>query len=223
MSASTNPLVAKAKKLGAPAGAIAAVLLAIAFLVGHNVHAASVEAVASNGAAPLDDSSVSSLVALDNAVEAVAARVTPAVVNVSVTARASAEKTDDDDQGPGGIPPGAIPPEFRKFFGNGGRGRGLMPPSAQVERGIGSGIIISPDGYIVTNNHVAGEATQIRVTLNDRRVFPAKLVGVDKLNDLAVIKIDAKNLTAVAWGDSTKLHPGQTVLAFGSPFGYFQF
>jgi serine protease Do len=171
----------------------------------------------------MDDSSVSSLVALDNAVEAVAARVTPAVVNVSVTARASAEKTDDDDHGSGGMPPGAIPPEFRRFFGNGGHDRGLMPPSGQVERGIGSGIIISPDGYIVTNDHVVGGATQIRVTLNDRRVFPAKLVGEDKLNDLAVIKVDAKNLTAVAWGDSTKLHPGQTVLAFGSPFGYFQF
>ena len=64
---------------------------------------------------------------------------------------------------------------------------------------------------------------QIRVTMNDRRVFPAKLIGVDKLNDLAVIKIDAKNLPSIAWGDSTKLHPGQTVLAFGSPFGYFQF
>ena len=223
MSESTNSLVARAKKLGAPAGAIAAVLFAIAFVVGHNVHAASVDAVASNGVAPMDDSSVSSLVALDDAVEAVAARVTPAVVNVSVTARASAEKTDDDDHGSGGMPPGAIPPEFRRFFGNGGHDRGLMPPSGQVERGIGSGIIISPDGYIVTNDHVVGGATQIRVTLNDRRVFPAKLVGEDKLNDLAVIKVDARNLTAVAWGDSTKLHPGQTVLAFGSPFGYFQF
>ena len=59
--------------------------------------------------------------------------------------------------------------------------------------------------------------------MHDRRVFPAKLVGVDKLNDLAVIKIDATNLPSIAWGDSTKLHPGQTVLAFGSPFGYFQF
>ena len=64
---------------------------------------------------------------------------------------------------------------------------------------------------------------QIHVTMNDRRVFPAKLIGVDKLNDLAVIKIDANNLPSIAWGDSTKLHPGQTVLAFGSPFGYFQF
>jgi serine protease Do len=59
--------------------------------------------------------------------------------------------------------------------------------------------------------------------MNDRRVFPAKLVGVDKLNDLAVIKIDAKDLPSIPWGDSTRLHPGQTVLAFGSPFGYFQF
>ena len=98
-----------------------------------------------------------------------------------------------------------------------------MPQQPQLEHGIGSGIIISPDGYIVTNDHVVDGATQISVTLNDRRVFPAKLVGVDKLNDLAVIKIDANNLPSIAWGDSTKLHPGQTVLAFGSPFGYFQF
>jgi serine protease Do len=96
-----------------------------------------------------------------------------------------------------------------------------QPP--QVEHGIGSGIIISPDGYIVTNNHVVDHAVQLRVALHDRRVFPAKLIGVDKLNDLAVIKIDAKDLPSIAWGDSTKLHPGQTVLAFGSPFGYFQF
>jgi serine protease Do len=61
------------------------------------------------------------------------------------------------------------------------------------------------------------------VTLNDKRVFPAKVVGVDKLNDLAVIKIDAHNLASIAWGDSTQLHPGQTVLAFGNPFGNFPF
>jgi len=81
MSASTNSLIAKGKKFAVPAGAVAMLLLAFAYLLGHNTaHAAS--AAASNGAAPLDDSSVSSLVALDNAVEAVAARVTPAVVNV---------------------------------------------------------------------------------------------------------------------------------------------
>ncbi len=83
-------------------------------------------------------------------------------------------------------------------------------------------MIISPDGYIVTNNHVVDGAMQMRVTLSDRRVMTAKLVGVDKLTDLAVVKVDAHDLPSIAWGDSAKLKPGQTVLAFGSPFGYFQ-
>lgn len=219
MSASTNSLVAIIKKFGVPIGAAAAVLLGGALLLGHTAHAAATL----SGGAPMDDDSVSSLVALDNAVEAVAARVTPAVVNVAVTARLTGQDVDGDgdDQDAGGqIPQGAIPPEFRRFFGPLGRGQN---PQSQIEHGIGSGIIISPDGYIVTNNHVVDGATQVRVTLNDRRVFNAKVVGVDKLNDLAVIKINANNLTTVAWGDSTKLRPGQSVLAFGSPFGYFQF
>ena len=229
MSVTTNSLREKAKKLGAPAAAAASVLLGFALIVGHTAHAAA-HIGGLDAAAPMDDNSVSSLVALDNAVEAVAARVTPAVVNVSVTARVNAQDadSDDDDTQDNGnghrnvIPPNAIPPEFRRFFGPmGPMGRGQNPQ--QIEHGIGSGIIISPDGYIVTNNHVVDDATQIKVTLNDRRVFPAKLVGIDKLNDLAVIKIDAKNLSTIAWGDSTRLRPGQTVLAFGSPFGYFQF
>ncbi len=113
-----------------------------------------------------------------------------------------------------------LPPGLRQFFGN---GMPQMPSQPQIEHGVGSGIIISPDGYIVTNNHVVDGATQIRVTLNDRRVLNAKVVGTDKLTDLAVVKVDATDLPTVIWGDSTKLKPGQTVLAFGSPFGYFQF
>ncbi len=223
MSATTNSLVVKVKKFGAPAAAAAAVLLGFSFLIGHCVAHAASNGAALNGGTPMDDSSVSSLVALDNAVEAVAARVTPAVVNVAVTARVSGQDADSEDDGQasgnGQIPQNAIPPEFRRFFQFGGGGQA----QPQIEHGIGSGIIISPDGYIVTNNHVVNGATQVRVTLNDRRVFPAKVVGVDKLNDLAVIKINAHDLTTIAWGDSTKLRPGQTVLAFGSPFGYFQF
>jgi len=217
MSVSTNSLVAKAKRFAAPAAVAAALLLGFAFSYAPHfrVHAAS------NGAMPMDDNSVSSLVALDNAVEAVAARVTPAVVNVSVTSRASAENLMEDGQNPG-FPGGELPPEFKRFFFGFGNGRSAAP-TPQLQHGIGSGIIITPDGYIVTNGHVVDNATQIRVTLNDRRVYPAKLIGVDKLNDLAVVKIDAKGLTNIAWGDSAKLHPGQTVLAFGSPFGYFQF
>jgi serine protease Do len=97
------------------------------------------------------------------------------------------------------------------------------PSQPQIQHGIGSGIIISPDGYIVTNDHVVADATSIKVTLNDRRVLDAKVVGADKLTDIAVIKVNATNLPSIVWGDSTKLQPGQTVLAFGSPFGYFQF
>src|SRR5450755_3931330 len=99
MPASTNSLVAKARKLALPAGVAASLLLGGAFLIGHNqVHAAGAAGVLGT-ASPLDDSSVSSLVSLDNAVEAVAARVTPAVVNVSVTTRGSSEQaTSEDDQ-----------------------------------------------------------------------------------------------------------------------------
>jgi serine protease Do len=215
MSVSTNSLVAKVKKSALPLGAAAALLLAIFFAVNHNVAHAAVGA-----ATPIDDSRVSSLVALDNAVEAVAARVTPAVVNVSVTARGKDDDPDGDQADNGQNQ--QLPPGFQFFFGPQGPARGMKPP-AQIEHGIGSGIIISPEGYIVTNHHVVDGSTQVRVTLDDKRVFPAKVVGVDKLNDLAVIKIDAKNLPSIAWGDSTKLHPGQTVLAFGNPFGNFPF
>ena len=222
MSASTNSLVARTKRFVIPVGGVAALLFAITLLLGHNsVHAASWGA-----ASPLDDNSVSSLVSLDNAVEAVAARVTPAVVNVSVTSRGSSDSEAEDGQGQSGGQ-GGIPPGFEWFFGpqgpQGGGHMRRMPQQQQVEHGIGSGIIISSDGYIVTNNHVIDNATEIRVTLNDRRVLKAKLVGADKLTDLAVIKISATGLPSIAWGDSGKLRPGQTVLAFGSPFGSLQF
>ncbi len=89
-----------------------------------------------------------------------------------------------------------------------------------MEHGIGSGVIISPDGYIVTNNHVVDGATDVKVTLSDRRILNAKVVGTDPLTDLAVIKVDATNLPNIPIGDSSSLRPGQTVLAFGNPFGF---
>jgi serine protease Do len=220
----TNKLVDKVGRFAAPAGAAVALVLAAGMFFHHNgVHAAMMSSPASSisSAAPMEDDNVSSLVALDNAVEAVAARVTPAVVNVAVTSRGSSESDheagEEQDQGQQGQIQG-LPPGFAQFFGHGGQ-----PQQPQVEHGIGSGIIISPDGYIVTNNHVIDGAVQIRVTLHDRRVLNAKLIGADKLTDLAVIKVDANDLPSIAWGDSSKLKPGQTVLAFGSPFGYFQF
>src|SRR5277367_4448613 len=200
MSASTNSLVAKAKRFGFPLGAVAALLLSVPFIVCHQrVNAASY-------GTPLDDNSVSSLVSLDNAVEAVAARVTPAVVNVAVTSRGSSERMTEDDQdsGQGQGQMQGMPPGFSQF-GPGGP-MGQIPQQPQIEHGIGSGIIISPDGYIVTNNHVVDGAVQVRVTLHDRRVLTGKVIGTDKLTDLAVIKVDGHDLPTIAWGDSTKLH-----------------
>ncbi|HLJ29746.1 MAG TPA: Do family serine endopeptidase [Candidatus Angelobacter sp.] len=169
--------------------------------------AAATAATMAPAAAPLPEENVSALLALDKAMETLAAHVTPAVVNVTVAARPRAEAGGSQD----------MPEFFKRFFGD---QQMPMQRQPQVEHGLGSGIIISPDGYIVTNNHVIKDATDIRVTLNDRRVLSAKLVGADPLTDLAVIKVNASNLASLPWGDSTALRPGQTVLAFGNPFGF---
>jgi serine protease Do len=214
MKRATNQLVT-AKTLAVPAAIVGAFALGAALFVGHGgVRAASLVA------APIDDNSVEALTALDHAMEAVAARVTPAVVNVAVTSRGMGEDETSDGQTPGGQMPG-LPPGLRQFFGQNFFGQ--IPQQPQIEHGIGSGIIISPDGYILTNDHVVDGASNIKVTLHDRRIMNAKVVGVDKLDDLAVIKVNASDLPNIAWGDSTKLQPGQTVLAFGSPFGNFPF
>lgn len=85
--------------------------------------------------------------------------------------------------------------------------------------GVGSGFLISEDGYIITNHHVVDEADQITVTLNDRRVYQARVIGTDELSDVALIKIEATGLPAVAFGDSEAVRVGEWVLAIGSPFG----
>jgi serine protease Do len=193
--------------------------LALAVVAGFGTYELTRPAMA-NAAAPtpaaaapaLDDSSVSAISALDQAMEKLAAHVTPAVVNVTVTSKAKQQQLSGDDQD-----------EMQRFFGQffGPQGpRGQMRPQPRVEHGLGSGILISPDGYIVTNNHVVEGATDIRVTLNDRRVLPAKLIGTDPMTDLAVIKINGSNFPSLPWGDSTQLKPGQTVLAFGNPFNF---
>jgi serine protease Do len=160
---------------------------------------------------------VGALLSLDQAMETLAARVTPAIVNVTVTSRAKTNVAEGD------LPDGLQGSPFGQFFGQqfGDQfGRQGRPQQPRVEHGLGSGVIISPDGYIVTNSHVVDGATDVRVTMSDRRILPAKVVGTDPLTDLAVIKVDGKNLPNAPWGDSTKLHPGQTVLAFGNPFGF---
>src|ERR1039457_6143202 len=152
-------------------------------------------AVAAPAAAALDDNSVGALLTLDRAMETLAARVTPAVVNVTVVSKGNAEQTGTEGM-----------PDMQQFFGpNGPTGRQFrMPaqPQNRMEHGLGSGVIISPDGYIVTNNHVIDGAVDIRVTMSNREVYPAKLVGADPLTDLPVIKVNGSNLPSVPWGNS---------------------
>jgi len=172
--------------------------------------AARAEAVAP-AAAPLDADSVSALTALDKAMETLAAHVTPAVVNVTV---ASKVKPDEATQ--------QMPDDMQQFFGqNNPFGQHMRGPrQPQIEHGMGSGVIISPDGYIVTNNHVIDGAVDIRVTMSNRRILKAKLVGADPLTDIAVLKVDGNDLPSAPWGDSKQVRPGETVLAFGNPYGY---
>ena len=109
---------------------------------------------------------------------------------------------------------------FGDFFGFGGRGR--QPQQREYKqpdrKGAGSGVIISQDGYIVTNNHVVGQADVITVKLNDNREFKGRIIGTDETTDLALIKIDAKGLPAIKIGNSDALKLGQWVLAVGNPF-----
>jgi serine protease Do len=142
------------------------------------------------------------------------------------------------------LPPFLQDPAFRQFFGdqfgqqfapddngnerNPDRGSGRNPHRrgnilrAPTQMGLGSGVIVSSDGYILTNNHVVHDADTIKVTLADARELNAKVVGTDPLSDLAVIKVDAKDLPAITFADSTKLEVGDHVLAIGNPFGIGQ-
>jgi serine protease Do len=145
----------------------------------------------------------------------VAKRVKPAVVQINIVAGGIRQTgADEPAEAPPADPPFASP-----------SGQPLNPVQQQspyARRGTGSGVIVTPDGYILTNNHVAGPASEIRVRLNDGREFKARRIGVDGETDLALIKIDAQNLPYATLGDSSKLEQGEWVIALGSPFGLEQ-
>jgi serine protease Do len=141
----------------------------------------------------------------------IAKAVTPAVVNI--TARATRVR----DRGPRNPMEEFFGSPFGPFGPNGPQGP--MPPREHRGGGMGSGVIVSPDGYIITNNHVVEGANELTVTLPDKRDFKGKVVGTDPKTDLAVVKIDASGLPHVRWGDSSKLQVGEYVLAVGNPFG----
>lgn len=142
-------------------------------------------------------------------------RAMPAVVNISSSkiVKASAE------EGQGGL---FDDPMFRQFFG------GRMPnlrqqqPRSQRATSLGSGVIVSPDGYILTNNHVVEGATDVKVSFYDKEEYPAKIIGTDKYTDVAVLKIDKKNLPTLSFADSGRAEVGDVVLAIGEPFGLGQ-
>ena len=135
---------------------------------------------------------------------AVAERVVGSVTNISSTqiVRGSSSPFEND-------------PFFRYFFGD-------EDPFGSRERraqSLGSGVIVSSDGYLLTNNHVVGDVgAQISVVLGDKREMPAKVVGADEMTDIAVLKLDARNLPVLPWGDSSKLKVAEWVLAIGNPF-----
>ncbi|SFX62312.1 DegQ family serine endoprotease [Marinospirillum alkaliphilum] len=137
----------------------------------------------------------------------------PAVVNISTT------QTAQRRSGPGIAPPADVPDIFRHFFGEMPEGFGQQPRE-QRRQSLGSGFIISEDGYILTNNHVVENADEVIVRLSDRRELVAELVGSDRSSDLALLKIDASGLPVVKIGNSDELKVGEWVLAIGSPFGF---
>jgi serine protease Do len=138
--------------------------------------------------------------------------VLPTVVNISSS---KVVRTPNQMSGP------MMDPFFQQFFGDGSDGRFNIPRERR-ERSLGSGVIVSPEGYILTNNHVVDGATDIRVTLSDKREFKATIVGTDPKTDVAVLKVDAANLPAVTIGDSSKVQVGDYALAIGDPFGVGQ-
>jgi serine protease Do len=155
----------------------------------------------------LDGGDIQSLQTMNGAYERIAQSVLPSVVAIKTTQVVHVQANN----------PFFSDPFFRQFFGQ------MFPniPREQKEQYLGSGTIVSPDGYILTNDHVIRQATTIDVQLHDGRHFKGKVIGGDRLSDIAVVKINAHDLPTAVLGNSTNLHVGDTVMAFGNPFGFY--
>src|SRR5215471_5035522 len=167
------------------------------------------------------DPKVNEQVTFNGGFSAIAKAVTPAVVTIKISSRKSQQQE---------IPFMFDP--FRDFFDRPGQGdegsprrRAPRQPQGQgrlVPSGVGSGVIVSSEGYILTNNHVVDEADKVEVELSDNRKFTAKVIGTDAPSDVAVIKIESSSLPTVPFGDSDKVEVGDLVLAIGNPLGIGQ-
>src|ERR1041385_8140296 len=138
----------------------------------------------------------------------------PAVVNI-----ASSKIIRSPNRGPQA--PFFSDPLFQQFFGD-DFSREFRIPREQRERSLGSGVIVSPDGHILTNNHVVDGASEIKVSLSDKRELRARIIGTDPKTDIAVLKVDAKDLPVMTFGDSSKSQVGDFAIAVGNPFGVGQ-
>jgi serine protease Do len=154
---------------------------------------------------------VETLTKINDAMAELSAAIKPAVVNISST------KTIKMRNMPS---PFFNDPFFQDFFGN--QFRNFQQPRERKESGLGSGVIVEKDGYILTNNHVIAGADEIKVKLSDKKEYKGKVIGTDQKTDLAVIKINADNLPAIKLGDSDKVKIGEMVIAIGNPFGLNQ-
>jgi Do/DeqQ family serine protease len=189
-----------------------AILTLVAASIGGGLIAAF--AVANHTSAPVTvvaraDSNTQKVSQLSNSFADIIEKASPAVVKISMTRIIKAS----DQQGSN---PFMSDPFFRQFFGGGG---GQMRPRDQREEGLGSGIIVSPSGYILTNNHVVEKASKLTVTLSDGRDFTGKIIGTDPQTDVAVVKINADSLPVMPFGNSDGARVGDLCFAIGNPFG----
>jgi serine protease Do len=189
---------------------VAAAALCSAAAAGYAVHAGVGPDGAIN-ARQIPSASVASPASFADIVQ----RVAPAVVSIEVEGKAGARRVamDGDDQDQGDAPQG-LPPELRRFFEQ----QQQQQQKAQPIHGAGSGFFVTSDGYLVTNNHVVEGADKITVHTSDDRTFSAKLIGRDEATDLAVVKVDARDLPFVSFEDRGKPRVGDWVVAVGNPF-----
>ena len=194
-------------------------LLTGVFLTTHQSHAQSLANASGNRAITRDadksDPKKTNVngVALVTSFAPVVKQAKLAVVSIAATKVVKANNGDE------GLSPFFDDPRFREFFGQRGQSG---KPRQQRQQGLGSGVIVGTDGYILTNNHVIEGASDIRVLTADKSELKAQVVGADPKTDIAVIKVEGKNLPTLAFADSSEVQVGDIALAIGNPFGVGQ-
>ncbi len=192
--------------------ATVSVATALAVTGFYGVRAATLGTLPFENPAPTIKTAQRSEAASGRGYSAVVKRVLPAVVNIS-SSKVVKQTALETPQG--------VDPFFRQFFGDNFAQR-FNVPQERTEKALGSGVIVSPEGYILTNNHVVDGAKEVTVTLHDKREMKARIVGRDPRTDIAVLKIEGSNFPALTLADSSKVQVGDIVLAVGDPFGVGQ-